>query len=122
MASSQLPKFATVASKASNELLKQISSHPGLLPNASGLLEVLSDLVKSLDLLAKFEIQLDILCLPLLRCAIACTEIVSYYTQHSIDSNSVRQAQYLIYNASGMRYLLAAYNSTIQVVLASINL
>jgi hypothetical protein len=128
MVSSALQKFVTVAAKSSAKLSEQISSNQGPLDGTSGLRKVLKDHDKTLDKLIKLSnigTQLDILKTPLLRCASVCTDMLSYYTQHDAQLQNVQHANNawnsMIHKINGMQYLLAAYSSTIAVVVAYTN-
>jgi hypothetical protein len=109
---STLKKFVTIASKASSALFEQIP------PNQPGLEKVLIDHAETLDGLTKLSnigTQLYILKTPLVQCATTCTVMLSYFIQHDIRPQNLQKA---IYN---MQNLLAAYISTIAVVLAATN-
>jgi hypothetical protein len=109
---STLKKFVTTALKASRELFNHIPS------NQPDLKKVLIDHLETLDGLAKLPdigTQLDVLKTPLLQCATTCTVMLSYFTQHDVRPQNFQKASY------NMQNLLAAYSSTIAVVLVATN-
>ncbi|KAE8136801.1 hypothetical protein BDV38DRAFT_283738 [Aspergillus pseudotamarii] len=132
-AASAITTFVTLALQAAillDQTIKSFQSRDKIIRELRNELQELQGVLQALDeLIRKFDVDLQVLQLPLKRCGNACSEfnkLIAGYTRHSTEERVSKRdwfkIRYMGEDISGFKDMLAGYKSTVTIALAYANL